>query len=413
MAARVGLGSSSLAARSPSSSAGAAGGASRSSSGIEPASLCERGLCERGPFGRGLRPATVILPVVIVPVLSRHRVSTRARSSTDASSRSKACLRASVITPAMNARLVSRTRPSGTIATAAATTPARASSQSSLTSSRRQNSSAATGGMSNISDLQDQIDPLAELGIDQREALGLLRERRGVGRRHRPWWPGRSRFLRPRSCPTGPRRHRPSPPVRTLRSATTRRARVPNRRRRRRPPRAAFRFASTRRSSCTTSSIASSTAAASRMAWAVGSCRTARRLSALRARSSCTVPIAELATITPAKSMSALGPWRATRIRTSSTPTTALTGVSTLARRICPTVLDGAAGITFDPAVGEAFRDLGGAQTMERHISAARRTPRVTTDAEDHDAPADTVSGARARDPDGSTRGRFGVVGAT
>ena len=70
---------------------------------------------------RGTTSPSEIAPVVIVPVLSRQRVSTRASSSTDASSLASAWRRARAITPVMKLRLVSSTSPSGTIATAAAT----------------------------------------------------------------------------------------------------------------------------------------------------------------------------------------------------------------------------------------------------------------------------------------------------
>ena len=68
----------------------------------------------------------LISPVVIVPVLSRQRVSTRAKSSTVASSFAKALFLAIATTPATNERLVRSTNPSGTIATAAATEPCNA-----------------------------------------------------------------------------------------------------------------------------------------------------------------------------------------------------------------------------------------------------------------------------------------------
>ena len=100
-----------------------------------------------------------ISPLVMVPVLSRHRVSTRARSSTEASSRRSASLRASLMTPAMKAMLVSNTNPSGTIATAAATTPVSASCQPSLAAIRRHINSAATGGISSINTRRIRLTP--------------------------------------------------------------------------------------------------------------------------------------------------------------------------------------------------------------------------------------------------------------
>jgi hypothetical protein len=77
------------------------------------------------------------------------------------------------------------------------------------------------------------------------------------------------------------------------------------------------------------------------VAWGVLS--TASRSSAARARSSCTVPMTELATITPANNMSGLIP-SAMTISTNSTPTMPLTGVSRLARRIWPVVRVGSLG---------------------------------------------------------------------
>ena len=97
------------------------------------------------------RSANAISPVVMVPVLSRHNTSTRASSSMEASSRAKARRRARATTPTMNERLVSRTSPSGTMATAAATVPRRASSQRSSVTSRRSRSRPAAGGMMRVS----------------------------------------------------------------------------------------------------------------------------------------------------------------------------------------------------------------------------------------------------------------------
>ena len=137
-AARVGLGAGSAPARAPAA-------AFASASLVAP---------------MGSMPAKAISPVVMVPVLSRHSVSTRARSSTDASSRASARRRARVMTPTMNERLVSSTRPSGTMATAAATIPRRASGQwSSVTSSRRSNSPAA-GGMTMVSQRSTRSTPV-------------------------------------------------------------------------------------------------------------------------------------------------------------------------------------------------------------------------------------------------------------
>ena len=89
-------------------------------------------------------------PVVIVPVLSRHRVSTRASSSTDASSRASALRRARATTPVMNDKLVSSTRPSGTMATAAATVPRSASCQRSSVASSLPRSSTVASGMIHV-----------------------------------------------------------------------------------------------------------------------------------------------------------------------------------------------------------------------------------------------------------------------
>ena len=121
---------------------------------------------ERSPATRirrrasGSTPAATISPVVMVPVLSRHNVSTRASSSTEASSRSSALRRDSFTTPAMNATLVSSTRPSGTMDTAAATVPERASCQSSLVSSNRHSSTRASGGRAIIRNRRIRLIPV-------------------------------------------------------------------------------------------------------------------------------------------------------------------------------------------------------------------------------------------------------------
>ncbi len=81
----------------------------------------------RSPTGSS--PTRAISPSVIVPVLSRQRTSTRASVSTAANSWTRAWRRPSRTTPAAKATLVSRTSPSGTMATTPATVPAAASSQ--------------------------------------------------------------------------------------------------------------------------------------------------------------------------------------------------------------------------------------------------------------------------------------------
>ncbi len=100
---------------------------------------------------RGSTRSNEMAPVVIVPVLSRHSVSTRASSSTEANSLAKARRRANTITPVMNARLVSSTSPSGTMATTAATVPRSASCQRFSVPRSRNSSSSAAGGMITVS----------------------------------------------------------------------------------------------------------------------------------------------------------------------------------------------------------------------------------------------------------------------
>ena len=72
------------------------------------------------PSGRSM-PVTRSAPAVSVPVLSTHTTSTRASTSTAGSSCTRALRRASVVAPTAKARLVSRTRPSGTMAPMPAT----------------------------------------------------------------------------------------------------------------------------------------------------------------------------------------------------------------------------------------------------------------------------------------------------
>ena len=108
---------------------------------------------------RGSIPASEISPVVMVPVLSKHSVSTRASSSTEASSLARARRRARASTPAMNDRLVSSTKPSGTMATAAATVPRSASCQRSSVPRRRNPSRAAAGGIITVSQRRITFTP--------------------------------------------------------------------------------------------------------------------------------------------------------------------------------------------------------------------------------------------------------------
>ena len=84
---------------------------------------------------------------MIVPVLSRHKTSTRANISTDASSLHKARCLAKATTPVMKERLVSRTSPSGTIATAEATVPRKASSHRSSVDKSLRSKRPTEGGM--------------------------------------------------------------------------------------------------------------------------------------------------------------------------------------------------------------------------------------------------------------------------
>ena len=98
-------------------------------------------------------------PVVRVPVLSRQSTDTRARSSTEASSRESTFWRANAITPARKARLVNSTKPSGTIATAAATVPRSASRHPGSEFIRRQNRTNDTGGMMNTSTRRTRFTP--------------------------------------------------------------------------------------------------------------------------------------------------------------------------------------------------------------------------------------------------------------
>ena len=87
-------------------------------------------------------------------------MSTRASISTDASSLSSALRRANFTTPAMNARLVSSTSPSGTIATPAATVPDSASRQSSLVRHSRHSRISAIGGRATIRNSRMRLTPV-------------------------------------------------------------------------------------------------------------------------------------------------------------------------------------------------------------------------------------------------------------
>ena len=133
-AARVALGDGSAAATAPRASVGS-------------------------PSSRVSTEAREISPVVMVPVLSRHNTSTRASNSTEASSLHSARRRAKATTPVMNARLVRRTRPSGTMATAAATVPRSASGHWSSVASRRSSNSPAAGGMITTSQRRMALTP--------------------------------------------------------------------------------------------------------------------------------------------------------------------------------------------------------------------------------------------------------------
>ena len=151
------------------------------------ASGAERGATpRRRRCGRAdATPPSEISPVVIVPVLSRQRVSTRASSSTEASSLASACRRASAMTPAMNARLVSSTRPSGTIATAAATVPWSASCQPRPRRCPAGGAAGAAtrGGMMNVSHRRIVLTPLRSSLSASLKTPGLVGQLRRIARR--------------------------------------------------------------------------------------------------------------------------------------------------------------------------------------------------------------------------------------
>ena len=114
---------------------------------------------ERSTEPRRWSSSKAISPVVMVPVLSRHNTSTRARTSTVESCLASALRRESSRTPATKARLVRRTRPSGTMATAAATVPWRASCQRSSATSSLINSRPDAIGMMIVSHLRMRSTP--------------------------------------------------------------------------------------------------------------------------------------------------------------------------------------------------------------------------------------------------------------
>ena len=72
-------------------------------------------------YKRQTVPSTAILPSVRVPVLSRHRTSTRASVSMQKSSWTRVFLRPKLMTPTASAMLMSSTSPSGIIPSTAAT----------------------------------------------------------------------------------------------------------------------------------------------------------------------------------------------------------------------------------------------------------------------------------------------------
>ncbi len=89
-------------------------------------------------------------PSVSVPVLSMHSTSTRARPSTAGSSCTSTRRRASRTTATENAIDVSRTSPSGTIATVPATAPDKAGRSACATRYWLTNSRAAVGTIAHV-----------------------------------------------------------------------------------------------------------------------------------------------------------------------------------------------------------------------------------------------------------------------
>ena len=115
-----------------------------------------------------------------VPVLSMHRTSTRASTSTAGSSWTSTRRLASRTTPTANATLVRSTRPSGTIATVAATEPRSASrtlafERSWLTTTQRRGRDQQPRH-----DPQDLVDPAPQLRTREAEPPPLLGELRRV-----------------------------------------------------------------------------------------------------------------------------------------------------------------------------------------------------------------------------------------
>ncbi len=95
-------------------------------------------------------PSTTRRPSVSVPVLSMHSTSMRARPSTAGSSWTNTRRLARRRTPTANARLVSSTSPSGTMATVPATEAESASRTLSWLRSWLMNSSVAVGTIANV-----------------------------------------------------------------------------------------------------------------------------------------------------------------------------------------------------------------------------------------------------------------------
>ena len=144
-----------------------------------------------------------------VPVLSTQTTSTRASTSTAASSCTSAPRRPSRITPTAKATLVSSTSPSGIMAPTPATEPRTPVVNESALRTWEMTRRIPAGHEGPGADPQDGVRALAQLGAHVREPLGLLGQARRRRRHRRRRSPRTGRDRRPRSC----RSARPRPRI--------------------------------------------------------------------------------------------------------------------------------------------------------------------------------------------------------
>ncbi len=320
-------------------------------------------------------------PCVSVPVLSRQTTSTRASPSTAGSSCTRVWRRARLTVASMNARLVSSTRPSGTMPTSAATVPVTASCQPSLSLLRNW--------------LHSRIGPTTtsstEIHRSNRFVPATSSERVTVKRRA-----SAASLVAYASAPTAVAWNRPCPattiePDRTsspIDLATGSDSPVSSDSSISKPadsctsPSAGTWSPARRssRSSATTPATSISASTPSRTTRARGAFRMARRSRVRLARSSWTMPIAEFATITPPNRP--FCHWPVARMMTSNDSNRPLNTVKTLARTISRGVrLVGLSKALVRPAAtrsstSSAVSPLGGVRKVAKSAEGAVMTRR-------------------------------------